>query len=203
VRSSTTSFSMFGAAYRSGEKDTTNPVEVLDEAATLEVYCAGNPACDPSIHTGCDPCLGVKLRCEPWVDPDCDHPCHIERTIENVSFVKIRTADLDWSSDFYGGVCPDSPREGCCPERVTRQPQGGDETACAPSTNQRIRRIEPSPRAVPSSCIPSQRADVKDHRPGTVAVSAGVDELCVNHPRFSMSQRVGHISWPPSHAPAG
>ena len=100
-----------GTEVPQGKKSKVSVIKFLDaEDATLWVYYDENDDCDFPSETGCEPCLNeMETGCNPWTDDECIHPCWIERPIEDVSFVIVRTADLTYSSDDLGITCPDAP----------------------------------------------------------------------------------------------
>ena len=93
------------------KKTKVSVVEFLNEEATLWVYYEENEFCDWFEDDTCEPCSnGMQTGCDPRNDPDCLYPCWIEETIENVSFVKVRTADLSYTytSDGLEIDCPNT-----------------------------------------------------------------------------------------------
>jgi hypothetical protein len=101
-------FEIRGGTWTEDKKVAVKPVEFWNENATLWVYYdEADPGCDPN-EPDC-PCIGIEPGCYPSSDPNCFHPCFTVHTIGNVSFVRVRTDDLDYISDDYGFECPDAP----------------------------------------------------------------------------------------------
>jgi PKD repeat protein len=87
-----------------GKKDgTPSTVTYTNDTATLWVYYDRNINCSFSDYfsepPGCSPCYDVVPGCDPTSDdPNCYDPCNEEFSIENVSFVRLRSPDLSYCS---------------------------------------------------------------------------------------------------------
>ena len=104
-------FQIRGGTGGMDKKTKVTVVEFLDDDdATLWVYYDENPACDWFEDDTCEPCLdGVQPACDPRNDPDCLYPCWSEESLDNVSFVILRTGDLTYTDGELGITCPDTP----------------------------------------------------------------------------------------------
>jgi hypothetical protein len=68
-----------------------------DDTVTVWKYYDMN-GCDPC-DPDCDLCGDFEPNCDDLCDPDCPYPCNEEITVEDVSFVLVRTSDLSYCED--------------------------------------------------------------------------------------------------------